>query len=123
MVYYMNNSENIILLIIKNLQWDISQRRIPHGEMKFYCAVPVDVPILKKTKSLLTRNSRCCCTFHFCVLMFPTEVDLKGGMGSGKDKRSPLAAVRPTSSARYFIVSYVPLVKYAEKKCTYCFTV
>lgn len=47
---------------------------------------------------------------------------MMGGIGlvvpySGKNVRSPfLAAVGPTGSIYYFIVSYDPLAKYTEKK-------
>lgn len=69
MVYHMNNSENILLLIIIHMEWDISKPQFPPSELKFYHAMPVEAPILRKAKSLLTRNSRCRCTFHFCVLV------------------------------------------------------
>lgn len=73
-----------------------------------------------KRKSLLIRNSRCRCTFHFLCLWRSGDDGWKGLSHvpySGKNDRGRvLAAAGPTGSIYYFIVSYNPLAKYTGKK-------
>lgn len=105
---------------------DISKPQFHHSKLKCYCSMPVDVPALGKRKSLLTRNSRCRCTFHCsCV---SGEVEMMGGMGL------VMSLTQGRMTAALFWLLLVPRALFITSLChmvrwqsiqekNYCFTV
>lgn len=69
MIVYYKKKKSVIIFLLIIMNTDISKPQFHHNKLKCYCSMPVDVPALGKRKSLLTRNSRCRCTFHICVLV------------------------------------------------------